>query len=64
MRLVGLSSSATLTTHGGCRPNALVNSASTPTLEFALPAAAPWTCGSAQRQPAHMPTGFHYDQQF
>jgi hypothetical protein len=26
--------------------------------------AAPWTCGQAQRQPAHMPTGLDYDQQF
>jgi hypothetical protein len=64
MRLAGTSSLTSSTNHGGCRPNALVNSASTPMLNFVLLAAAPWTCGQAQMQPAHMPTGLDDDDGF
>ncbi len=59
MHLDGTSSFTSSTTQGGCRPNALVNSASTSTLKSVLLAATPWTCGQAQRQPAHMPTCPH-----
>ena len=64
MRLAGTSGLTFSTTHGGCSPNALVNSASTPTLKPALPAAAGWACGQTQTQPAHMPTGLDDDQRF
>ena len=64
MRLAGTSSLTSSTNHGGCRPNALVNSASTPTLNSVLLAATPWTCGQTQIQPAHMPTGLDDDQRF
>src|SRR4029450_1680386 len=64
MRLRAASNLTSSTAHGGCNPSALVNSASTPTPIETLPAAAaPWTCGQAQMQPAHMPTGLDYDDQ-
>jgi len=33
-------------------------------LNTVLLATAPWTCGQAQRQPAHMPTGLDDNQRF
>src|SRR4029453_16574526 len=63
-RLRATSNLTSSTAHGGCNPSALVNSASTPTPIETLPAAAaPGTCGQAQMQPAHMPTGLDYDDQ-
>ena len=51
MRLAGTSGLTFSTTHGGCSPNALVNSASTPTLKPALPA--------FRRRPAIQTVGLH-----
>jgi hypothetical protein len=52
MRLAGTSSLTAATTHGACRPNAPVNSASTPMLNSMLLKVAPGAWGQTQRQPA------------
>ncbi len=57
MRLCATSSLMSSTTQGGCKPSALVNSASTPTLNAVLPAARGpadmWTGSNAARPHAH-----------
>jgi hypothetical protein len=62
-RLAG-SSFTSSTAHGGCKPSALVNSASIPTFTASSHSskAAPWTYGQAAMRPAHMPTGLDYEQ--
>ena len=61
MRRLAASSLTSPTAQGGCKPSALVNNDSMPTLTDGLLDTAPWTCGQAQMQPDHMPTGLDYD---